>query len=239
MKKVFWVGAIFTLVVPLGIGLFGVKIGLIAPDSDNNLPWLALLVGVFITLISRIDDFAEFSLGPLKARMNEKIVEADTAIQDTRQIAVRLTKTALTDLMAGNFFDSMSLRNRLDLHDELVQTLRDIGATDEQIADAEEMWRRGIGVTYHRAIKQAFLEREEANRVSDAEGASPDLQGARDGFQDLLQFHDNWQAPSPAEMEDYLREQTVLNADAQEWIDDYQHYLETGEIRRRELFATK
>ena len=184
--------------------------------------------------MSRFDDLAEFSLGPLRARMREKIEEATATIEQTRSIALALTKVALTDLMAGAFMSGTTLTVRLNLHDELVRQLEEIGASAEQIADAENMWRRGIGLIFHRAIRREILQRHGSpNRVGPNE--TPEMQATAKGFQNLLDFA-RWIVPSPAEMESYLRPKNAVTPEIQAWIDDYRHYLETGVIRRMDLF---
>ncbi|MCH8184337.1 MAG: hypothetical protein IID55_14255 [Proteobacteria bacterium] len=218
-------GILFTVAAPLYIGI---------ELDDQSASWIAFLIGAFITLMSRFDEIAEFSLGPLRARMREKIEEATATIEQTRSITLAISKVALTDLMAGNFFDSTTLAVRLSLHDNLVRQLEDIGASAEQIADAENMWRRGIAIIYHRSIRREILQRHGSpNQTGPSE--TPEMKATAKGFQDLLNFA-QWMAPSPAEMESYLRSEDSITPEIQAWIDDYRHYLETGIIRRRDLF---
>lgn len=114
MKKIlFWLGVSIIVLVPLAIGLFGVRSGLVPSDAAQSMPWLALLIGVCITLLSRMDDIAEFSLGPLKARMTEKIEEADAVVVQLRRIAAALAEVTLTDLMASNFMGGLPLKEKV------------------------------------------------------------------------------------------------------------------------------
>ncbi len=50
---------------------------------------------------------------------------------------------------------------------------------------------------------------------------------------------EQWKAPTPAEMTTYLESVGCLTDEISEWIDDYRHFLETGEISRREVFVTQ
>ena len=144
-----------------------------------------------------------------------KIEEATSTIEQTRSIALALTRVALTDLMADNFMSSTTLAVRLNLHDELVGQLNEIGASAEQIADAENV--------YHS---------DSAPPQGQLDSGCP---AVADGFNDLLNF-DEWRAPSPAEMESFLNSNDAITPAVQAWIDDYRHYLETGIIRRKDLF---
>ena len=219
----------FTLVVPTVVGIW---------RGDANTAWLAAVCGVFVTLASKIDVIVEFSFGPLRAKMRDAIEEAYATITEVRKIAANISEPMLATLMAGNFgfSDGLNLQARLEQHDGLIANLREIGVTEEEIIKAERKWRGGIGVIYHRAIAPLIDERRKPYEVN--HNATPEQKEAYEGWDNLLLFED-WKAPSPSEMEEYLREKGVMTAEMQEWIDDYRNFIETGEIRRREIFVTK
>ena len=63
MKALFWLGVAFPVIAPISLGVLG----------HGGTAWVALLSGVFITLISRLSDIAEITVGPIKAKMREFI----------------------------------------------------------------------------------------------------------------------------------------------------------------------
>ena len=140
--------------------------------------------------------------------------------------------------MAGNFgfTDGLNLASRLNLHDRLVQSLREIGTPDQNISGLDAKWQQGIGVIYHRAIAPLIDGREEKHLVN--RDATEDQKKARAGWDELLDF-EQWNAPTPAEMTTYLIAVGFLSDEINEWIDDYRQFLETGEINRREVFVTQ
>lgn len=239
MKKfLFWLGVGITVLAPLAIGLFGVKSGLVLPDAAESMPWLALLIGVFITLISRMDDIVELSLGPLKARMTEKIKEADAVVVQLQRIAAALAEVTLTDLMASNFMGGLPLKEKVDFRDRLVASLKTLGLSNSEIDDVEAMWRQGIGIIYHRAIGNAAAERTHPSKLGTKELSDEVINEAFQQFNKLIDIKSSWQSPLPAKYEEFLKEHNLLNDAAQAWIDDYRHYIEYGEIRRRDLFVS-
>jgi len=223
----FWFGVIFTVVAPLVIGLY---------FKDKTTMWVAVVCGAFITLIARVEDIAELSLGPLRAKMRDTIREANATIEQLRNVSTTSAKAILTDLMAGGFMGSMSLRTRLDLHDQIVSALKEIGASETAIKNSKEMWSKGIGIIYHRAIRVALEGRDHPNQINTS--ATPEVREASEQLQSMVQF-DVWQAPSPDEVEEFIRDKGLMTDDLSSWISDYRYFVETGEIKRRELFESQ
>ncbi|MEE9294142.1 MAG: hypothetical protein V3W34_04135 [Phycisphaerae bacterium] len=71
MIWLFWLGIVFTLVAPIVIGV---------AYGDQTTNWIAALCGAFVTFMAKIESIAELSLGPVKARMKEKMEEAAAAV---------------------------------------------------------------------------------------------------------------------------------------------------------------
>lgn len=217
MLVLFWVGVLFTLVAPVVIG--------VALESEST-AWVAALCGAFVTFAAKLDAIAELSLGPLKARMRNAIEEVHATVDQLRSIATASFKATSAELMAGNFLSGMGLKRRLELYEQLLRSLEDLELTAAQKQEATAFWRQGVGLVYHRAIEKAVR----------GNGEDPDATKAADEFQDTLDFP-NWRVLAPAEMEALLNAKGVLTGEVQIWIDDYRHFIETGEIRRRELFV--
>lgn len=220
----FWTGVIFTLIVPILIGLV---------FKNTSTMWVAAVCGVFITVVARFEDITEVKLGPLQAKMRETIKEANATIEELRRVASISAKAIFTDLMAGGFMGGMKLKTRLDLHDQIISALKEIGASDNAIKDAESMWSKGIGIIYHRAIKDALDRHIKSLQVNPK--APQDIQKAGDQLQKMLQFEE-WRAPTPDEMESFIESKGIMTEEILEWISDYRHYIKTGEIKRRNIF---
>ena len=227
MNILFWFGIAFTLIAPIVIGTI---------LHDHTTAWIAALCGAFVTFMAKLESVAELSLGPVKAKLRAKIEEASATIDQLRKVAVATIEASLTDSMAGSFMGGTTFRQRLELHDKLIRTLTDIGASSSEIAAAKSEWDKGIAIIYHRAIKTAVENRESPNRINP--DASEQQKAAGTELQDLLDF-DSWAVPTPDQMRTVMKKHNVLSGDAETWVNDYEHFLESGEIRRREEFVTQ
>ena len=118
-----------------------------------------------------------------------------------------------------------------------MENLEQLGVTGSDREKTEAMWRQGMGIIYNRAISRAAAERKEKQQLSEKEKTNEEFRVAISKLNDLMDLQKGWDSPTPAECEKFLSENGLMNEEAQAWIDDYRHYLETGEIRRRDLFA--
>lgn len=225
MIFIFWIGTLFILIVP-------VYIGIVYHDYKTGL--IALVGGAFLIFISRLDVIAELSLGPVKAKMKKKIDEATATIQQLQEIATMTSEATLTDLMAGSFMGSMSLAKRLEVHDKVISSLKKIGASPEQIASAEKDWRKGISVIYLRAIKYVLEQRTEKNRINTKLGEE-----RKQASQEIEKLNDFtiWKSAMPEQIRDILKRRSIDDPAVNDWVDDYECFLEKNEIRRQEQFG--
>jgi len=180
------------------------------------------------------------AIGELRQRIENQSATVDLIAKDAtstvdqlRSIACTTAKATLTDLMAANFMGGTTLKTRLDLHDRIVDSLREIGISEDKIKEADEMWSKGIGIIYHRGIRNALEGRTHPNQVNVK--ASRELRKASDEFQKMLNF-EQWEVPSPDEMESFIEEKGFINETVRDLISDYRYFLETGNIRRRSVF---
>jgi hypothetical protein len=180
--------------------------------------------------MAKFDDLSEFSLGPLKAKMKETIAAANATLDQLRAVATSMTTATLTDMMAGNFMAGMSLAARLDLHDALMNQLGELGVSEEERSRAAAQWRKGICVIYHRII---------GNTIARDGESSLDPERYNPLFRELNDMVDmtTWTAPTAARLRGFCETHNLFTTEVSGWIEDYQHFLDTGEIRRRSVFA--
>lgn len=218
---------------------------------------VAIIVGVAFTFHERALEITFGGIGTIKAAAKQAAIDATTVselkdrveaqsatvdliakdaastVDHLQNIACTTARATLTDLMAANFMGGTTLKNRLDLHDQIIDRLREIGISEDKIKEADKMWSKGIGVIYHRGIRCALEGRTSPNQVN--VNASPELRKASDEFQKMQDF-EQWEVPSPNEMESFIEEKGFMNDTVRELINDYRYFLETGDIRRRDVF---
>lgn len=225
IRFLYWIAIIWTLLVPVCISIFLER----AAAS-----WIALVSGAFVVFVSRLEDVAELSLGPLRAKLHAKIEEANATIEQLRHVALTAAEATLTDLMAGSFAGGITGAKRFEVHDKVIASLQQIGADVAQIEEAKSDWNKGISLIYHRAIKDAVGRRIEPSKINPA--ATDEMRQAEKKLQDLLDF-ENWTVPTPSQIQEIVEELDVGSEEVSEWIDDFRHFLKTGEIRRRDEFV--
>jgi hypothetical protein len=222
-----------------------------------TLCFLAVFAGIALVVSDRITEVSMKGVGTIKAAAEQASadaneisalknrVEAQSATVDLiakdsastldqlRSIACTNAEAALTDSMASNFMGGVDLKTRLDLNDRIINSLIEIGVSEDNIRNAKKMWSKGICVIYHRGIRNALEGRTSPNKVNME--VSPELRKASSDFQEMLNFS-QWEAPSPDEMESFINEKGFMNDTVKELINDYRYFLKTGNIQRRSVF---
>jgi hypothetical protein len=214
----FWIGAL-TLIFGPALAYWLTK--------DTMLATLVLFGAAAAVFVGRFESFVEFAFGPLKAKMRQTIAEANATLDQLREIAVMSASAALTDIMAGGFSGSMSQARRLDVHDDIVASLQRIGVSEDTMRRVKKEWDKGIEFIYSRGIgEMVFSELEQPQRAEVARAWS-----------ELGDFSE-WRAPTPQQIEKLCeRFSHKLSAQVAAALDDYRHFLRTGEIREREKFV--
>jgi hypothetical protein len=224
LKALFWIGVIFTLVAPVIIGIC---------FKDASTSWVAALCGAFIAFVSKLDEISELSLGPVKAKMKEKIEEAEKVLQQLRESATVNAHSTLTDLGAGSMMGGMRTDRRLEIHNNIISNLREIGCSEEQVAWAERDWKKVMNIYYCNFIKQLVEERTSPHTVNP--NASENRKQAHKELKELEDFG-KWEMPSPNQIRSVLSRHSVQDEAVDGWVEDYEHYLNTNEIRRVDEF---
>lgn len=103
-KMIVFIGFIYVLVVP-------VLLFLDISSLEESLCVSA--IGTFLIIISNFEALRELSIGPLRAKMQDKIKEATVTLEELKEITAALSENTLTQLMASNFWDGMTLKRSL------------------------------------------------------------------------------------------------------------------------------
>lgn len=224
LNWLFWIAVVFILVVPSAIGVL----------LDNmKVASLALVSGGLVLIISIADRVSEISLGPLRAKLKETIAEAHATVEEVRATAIVIARASLGQLIADSFIGRMTSEQRFRLHDEVIHNLDHLGVSDEQINEAKEIWNKGIRVIYVRAIGYAVYGKE-----SPSAPASPTDRQVALGreIKQLRDFRSDWNAASASTLRDLIEERGQMTPLVRKWLDDYQHFEATGEIRDKDQF---
>lgn len=215
----------------LTLGL-AVMFGVMGQPSEMGIIVVAGAIGLAFL---NIDKIQRFKGAGFEAEMKRAVEEANATIEQLREVAATSSEAILTDLMAGNFMDGTTLEKRLELHDRLIGNLEGIGASEQQIKNADEMWRRGISIIFFRGIRAAIESRKKSSQLN-TEADKHILDTSRE-FQNLLQFKE-WQAPSSTDLREFIENKGVMNPEVDELLKDYSEFENTGKFRHRDVFIT-
>ncbi len=218
------IGCILTVGLSVMFGLMG---------KPKEMALTILVCSIALCFIN-IDKINKFKAGSFEAEMKATVDEANATIKQLREVASTFAEATLTNLMASTFVGGMTMKQRLLLHDQLIVNLKDIGASDKQIARADKMWEHGIGVIFNRMIENAIEGRDNPNivNIKDRDKA---LNASRE-FHKLLKF-DEWKAPTSAQAREFIVDKGVMNTQVDELLKDYQEFENTGGFRRIEVFV--
>ena len=214
----------------LTVGL-AVMFGVMGKPTEMG---IVVLVGAIVLAFLNIDKIQRFKGAGFEAEMKRAVEEANATIEQLREVAATASEAILTDLMAGNFMSGTTLEKRLELHDQLMGNLRDIGASEKQIEKADEMWEKGIAIIFHRGIRVVLEGRENPHQIN-TKAEEYVLQASRE-FQELLKFEE-WKTPPSDELREFVNSKGVMNPKVDELLKDYSEFEKSGTFRRRDVFV--
>jgi hypothetical protein len=198
---------------------------LLFAKSEVGTALASAAIGVVAFLMVRLNEVAEFSLGPLKARMRESIAEANATVAQLREVALALGRSGLTTLGADQFMDGMSQSTRLAMHDQIIGALVSIGATPGDLNRATTEWRQCLAMRYHRII----VDTAQPTTVGEQQRA------AKTKLESLAHYS-TWEMATPQRYLEVLAEFGLLRPEVKEWVADYEHLLKTSTLQRRDEF---
>lgn len=214
-----WVGVLL-------IGIVAVRaLGVVANTGDQ---WTLILCAFFLVFVSRIDDLALLSLGPLKAELRAKVTEAEEAIEQIRTLAARLAGFVLTQTAASWFLEGEAADDQLRTASEWLDLLDRIGVSEEERHRARERWDIGVAMVFARAIAEEAgkVKRGGKTLYAEIDPASPSFVSVRP-----------WHATGPDDIEAELTRRNLIVGDVPELLADYRQFCKTGTFRRRDVFV--
>jgi hypothetical protein len=219
-------GFSFVLLAPIAVLFFSLAL----PTAS-----FVLIVGILLLIVSRLEYLSEVSLGPLKAKMQDKIVEASITIKELKIIAEILSETTLVNLMGSNFIKGITLKKKIETCDKLVKALAKIGFSSKEMEEVLFTWNKGITVIYYRQTLRV-LERRQGKYTINLD--EPERKKVSDEIATLLDL-DNLDPPKPHVIRKIIQSKNLdIDSELEKILTEYQLFLDTGEILNKEAFYT-
>ncbi|MFM2478841.1 hypothetical protein [Celerinatantimonas sp. MCCC 1A17872] len=197
---------------------------------------IIVVAGAIFLSFLNIDKIQRFKGAGFEAEMRQVVEDANASIHQLRDVATTSTKATLTTLIASSFgfTNGMNLKSRLDLHDKLIADLKKLGVSEQQIEQADEMWKRGVHMIFHRGIVAA-IERREKSCIAN-KNLEPKIREASREFQTKFLDFDNWVTGSSGEMKQFIIDKQIMNPEVEELLKDYSEFEKNGVYRRKGIF---
>lgn len=200
--------------------------------NDLSKIGVSLTAGVMLLLAGSLERFEMLKGLGVEAKMRTLDVvinDATATLEDLRSLATRVTEVTLTELINSYFLGGSSLQKRISMHDDLLETLKQLGASNTQVHEADTHWRKRIQLLYLQIIQACIAKKKELAHVNTS--APLTSQEASKKFGELFNI-ELLEIITPQKVTDFINEQSLMTDKIKEWIEDYSNYVTTGKINR-------
>ena len=212
--------------------IFVIIFGFMGKSTEMSI--LVVAGGIVLSFLN-LDKIQKFKGGGFEAEMRQTIDEANATIEQLREVATTSSEAIFTDLMASNFFNGIGLNKKIELHEQLMKNLKDIGASHAQIKKANITWDKGISIIFHRGLRCAIAKSETPHNIPS--NLDEKTKQVLSEFQNLMEY-DKWFVPNSNELRNFIIKRNVMNKKVDEILKDYSYYEDKGLLRRHEVFVT-
>lgn len=189
--------------------------------KDISSAGLMLICFVLGLVLSKFDLIEEITVGPLTAKLQRRINEAEEVLKKLQNVAAAISEISLSTMIrtgrAGGFGFEESEKFRM----RIVSLLREIGVGNDDVAATQ---RELTG----------YLKREYVYAIV---GRSvPPIGISEEKIRAWNEIRDSHQIPTVGKVRSFLRSINALDEEAIELLDDYTYFEKHGDHRRPEVF---
>jgi len=178
---------------------------------------MLLVIGAAALVLTRLDDIRRIKLWSLEAELERKIDEARATLEQLRQLARAVAEPALSTLaMQGSIFKELKFSYRYRVQQRIDHALEELGVP---VGD-----RQQVGTIWYAPVARGLA----GLIVNDVRQTRPDLVARIDELGNA-----NGDRPAaPDAYREFLQANGLMNDERAGRLDDYQHFWNTGEVRR-------
>ncbi|MCZ8311967.1 MAG: hypothetical protein O9320_14040 [Magnetospirillum sp.] len=205
--------------------LIGIYLLLAAPAAaiylGTAVATFVVVGGFACAMLLRADELVEVTIGPLKARLERQVAQATATLEQLRGLAATFGEVILAVLAGEGRMGGMGYKSKMAFKGQVDERLRQLGLSDEQLSQTRKTWRKYL--VYDHAVR---IWKSLPVAVHEM---SPELRGLLGERNLIPATPDEWRAA--------LQRINLARGDAAEALADYEHFLETDNIRRPELWG--
>lgn len=208
------------------LGRYALGVGFVA--GVTTLGWfnvaaatIAICAVILVVLYPKADALIEVSFGPLRAKLQRDLTEAEKLVEKLRTYAALQAKTVIAaSCRTGRFFDPKDDWQLANLR-SVEERLRDLGVSESELVEVRsDLLRMTIRDLGNAALGGNITPMKLGNEAM-AEWSALRKEG-RNG--------------SPDEVEGFLKKWGLLTPERQSRIDDMRWIIEHQDVRDREQF---
>lgn len=206
----------------VGIGLIVLFSWLIVEDKDGQ--FLALLAAAVCFLVPFFERLVRIKISAvgLEAELKDMIEDARVTIEQLQQLAVGQAKVSLESVHgAGRYGGGSSKDRRWKMRDELLDALRKIGVSDDQLDEV-------IGVEYRYVKFDDFSELRSVMSKFIPQEYKADWKK----FLSDVSVNGIEHERTPSEMSNLIKKYSIDSEEVVEALEDYRIYYDTKTHRR-------
>ena len=184
---------------------------------------LIIIASSITAAFINIDKIKKFKGAGFEAEMQKVVDEAYASIAQVREITCATAEVSLSHLIESCFWGNLSFNKKLNLHDNLIDKLKNIKATDQQIQNVNKIWNKGILIIYHRGLK---------NQIKQDFNPSQEI---IDEF-DRLQNFELFEIKSLDIHKNFILDKGLINDKIEHLLNDFKYFEQTNEILNKDEF---
>lgn len=185
---------------------------------------IAIMIALFYV---NLDKFVRYKIDSkaftLEAELRETIDKAYAALDDLKELGLALSGPMISNLaMSGQHLKVLTMKYKLDSVAEITDTLRKLGANDEEIEKVcEFLYRKVWGILARNALSSLRPE----------------------GWEQMEAFEhfSDWDFPywEKEQIERLIKDHSLeVNDDAKEWLADLDYFMQTKKLRRPDAWES-
>ncbi len=179
----------------------------------------AVVGGLACAILIRLPDLVELGVGPLKAKLEREVAEAAATVNQLKALGAVFGQAILAVLAGEGRWGGMGYGAKSALKEEVDAELRKLGLNDDQMRIAHRTWNQYLLFDHGFRIRQKI--------PNAALLISPNINAL---------LGPNLRVASAEDWRRELSRANLLTPDIDEAIQDLEHFVRTGAIRRRELW---
>jgi hypothetical protein len=183
-------------------------------------------VGAAAILLTRLADISTFELSPLKVKLERQAQQVEVTLQQLQKMATAFAQASLTELgMSGHLLVHIKTRAKFEIHDRIINSLKEMKISDEEISKAQAVW-----ITLHCRMILDSIEGIVARLRPDVVNAADEMEG--------LPKESGRGLPLPEAVRNWIASRSLNDVQLFQLIDEYDKVWTTGTMKNPELIPS-